>query len=533
MEGDYYFFEKGSTLGCDVAECVHPFQQTHKAFQITRIKRTCPEPRLEVGDIITHMNGKQVSSMHVFGRKFGEDATLRVFNLREVIRFQQQQQQERQHQQQQPQQQPPPPPPRQPPPPPPPPLAPVVVTDRPSDTTRKRQRDEHHDAETKEDEGEEEEEVETPHRQLFETPPQPPPPQEEGFCTPVAANIPQEPPKVREEKILLHPSLRCEGLTKAILSLCDYDDIDKILRGFDILRGNAMRTLASTRNIEECAETTIGFIINNNKKDEDGYAWEVVRMGNTISFHREICRKNVPHGVAKDVDVADGTNTCCECYRHRGNFVKMCRKENELYEVHEQGDVALKNHKHVDIKYKSPTLVMPLLKDKSRQIKVLNKKLARREKWKKQLKKDGIYISNINAAVLFEEKELQRCYDQLMEKGEIEDEEMFSFLFQECMVISKRVKRHGSAKGHIYSPLLIQFSVMLRDKCSASTYDFFRKAFNLPTNRTLCRYSNADSTSPDGLMMETIIQMDSIYNGLKIPELHWKRTVNLGWDSHV
>ena len=92
MEGNSYFFEKGSTLGCDVAEGVHPFQQTHRAFQITKRKRTCRHPQLEVGDIITHINNKQVSSMHVFGRKFSENVTLRVFHLRDVIRFQQQQQ---------------------------------------------------------------------------------------------------------------------------------------------------------------------------------------------------------------------------------------------------------------------------------------------------------------------------------------------------------------------------------------------------------------------------------------------------------
>ncbi len=99
--------------------------------------------------------------------------------------------------------------------------------------------------------------------------------------------------------------------------------------------------------------------------------------------------------------------------------------------------------------------------------------------------------------------------------------------------MNKRIKQHGNAKGHTYSPLLIQFAVMLRDKCSASSYDFFRKAFNLPTNRTLCRYSNADSTSPDGLMMETIIQMATIYDELNIPELHWSRYLNLAWDSHT
>lgn len=199
----------------------------------------------------------------------------------------------------------------------------------------------------------------------------------------------------------------------------------------------------------------------------------------------------------------------------------------------EKGNIALKNHNHVNIQFRSPSLLMPLIRDKNREIKVLKRKIAREKEWRKRLKEDGVYISNVNAEVLFAEEELQRCYDELLEKEIITDDDVFHFLFQECIAVNKRVKAYGNAQGHTYCPLLIQFAVMLRDKCSASSYDFFRKAFNLPTNSTLCRYSNADSTSPDGLMMETIIQMATIYNNLEIPDLHWLRYLNLAWDSHV
>eukprot|EP00985_Skeletonema_marinoi_P006412 scaffold2773_cov120-Skeletonema_marinoi.AAC.1 len=153
---------------------------------------------------------------------------------------------------------------------------------------------------------------------------------------------------------------------------------------------------------------------------------------------------------------------------------------------HERGNVALKNHKHANIEFRSPTLWMPLLKDKNRVIKVLKRKCARHKEWKQRLKEDGVFVSNVNAEVLFAEEELQKCYDELLEKEIITDDDVFHFLFQECIAVNKRIKAHGNAKGHTYSPLLIQFAVMLRDKCSASSYDFFRKAFNLPTNSTLC-----------------------------------------------
>ena len=99
--------------------------------------------------------------------------------------------------------------------------------------------------------------------------------------------------------------------------------------------------------------------------------------------------------------------------------------------------------------------------------------------------------------------------------------------------VRERIKAQGSAKGHRYSGLMIQFACMLRSKTSASMYDFFRRAFNLPPNQTLCQYSNTDSTSPDGPMVHTIIQIADILDGLEIPLGDWERKVNLGWDSHV
>ena len=80
---------------------------------------------------------------------------------------------------------------------------------------------------------------------------------------------------------------------------------------------------------------------------------------------------------------------------------------------------------------------------------------------------------------------------------------------------------------------MIQFACMLRGQMSADLYDFFRKAFNLPPNQTLCLYSNADSTSPDGPMMQTIMQIADIFDKMGIPLNDWRRFVNLGWDSHV
>ena len=107
------------------------------------------------------------------------------------------------------------------------------------------------------------------------------------------------------------------------------------------------------------------------------------------------------------------------------------------------------------------------------------------------------------------------------------------YLFLECLEVGKRIKEQGSSRGHRYSGLLIQFACMLRARCSVNMYEFFRKVFNLPTNGTLCQYASSDSTSPDGVMMQTIIHMADMYKSLEIPLGDWRRRFNLGWDSHV
>ena len=90
-----------------------------------------------------------------------------------------------------------------------------------------------------------------------------------------------------------------------------------------------------------------------------------------------------------------------------------------------------KNHKHEDLVDRSPSLWLSLVRDKSKEIRVLKRRIARHEKWKKQLLKDQVFISkNINAEVLFAEDELQRCYDELLEKEIITDDEIFHFFFQ-------------------------------------------------------------------------------------------------------
>ena len=125
-------------------------------------------------------------------------------------------------------------------------------------------------------------------------------------------------------------------------------------------------------------------------------------------------------------------------------------------------------------------------------------------------------------SLILRSQELKRLRDELMTKVTITQKEIFDYLFEECMAVGEQIKAQGTAKGHEYSSLLITFACMLHAQW-----------INMPPNTTLCRYSNTDSTSPDGLMMQTIIQVSEVFMKLDIPVEDWRRYVNLGWDSHV
>ena len=64
-------------------------------------------------------------------------------------------------------------------------------------------------------------------------------------------------------------------------------------------------------------------------------------------------------------------------------------------------------------------------------------------------------------------------------------------------------------------------------------YEFFRKAFGLPHDTTLLEYSCADSSSPDGLMMQSIAQASQMMDDLGVDDDDFHREGSLSWDSHT
>ena len=126
----------------------------------------------------------------------------------------------------------------------------------------------------------------------------------------------------------------------------------------------------------------------------------------------------------------------------------------------------------------------------------------------------------------------------MSKEGDIDRKEIFEMLFMEMAVVRKRKNKFGDARGHDWSPLMIQFSVYVRHSngggggVNKTMWEFVSNACCLPSNETVMRYSHADTSSPDGPMMETILQNATLLDELAEPLDHPMRYGKLSVDSH-
>ena len=277
-------------------------------------------------------------------------------------------------------------------------------------------------------------------------------------------------------------SLECVGINVETINKLKSEDKSDILAGFFKLASNALRFKKASRMSQNQGEweygaECFGFLLNMNGSNSSGYSWECRQDGEgKYSFHRPECRRNFLLG---DLTTRDGrlstddNETCCKCWQHRHNFFRMCRGEVELCRQAQAGGNPLAGGRHDQNVYRSPTLVIPKIEGLSQRIEILSKRVQRRKTFHEWMKSTEQKMPNVDADYLFDPKELDRLWNQLLEKGEVSDDKIFEFLFEECKLVGARRKAQGNAKGHEYSPLMIQFAVMLRAKCSESTYDFF------------------------------------------------------------
>ena len=77
-----FTLEANSTFGFEVEWANHPIIPRRRAVVITKFKRRCPfRGALNVGDIITHLNDKEVTNPQIFNRKTKHTTTFKKLLL--------------------------------------------------------------------------------------------------------------------------------------------------------------------------------------------------------------------------------------------------------------------------------------------------------------------------------------------------------------------------------------------------------------------------------------------------------------------
>jgi len=358
-----------------------------------------------------------------------------------------------------------------------------------------------------------------------------------GGSSPLEFNVNMEVEDDEDEEERLRKDINnsttCHGISTFTINDSNIRDTDKVRTGFSHLVGNVIRFKANYLSNNQCmwpyGRNVQGFLINQTAKkdaeDDAKYSWKCVDVGDDADMVRVAFQYNGCSGVK-----AVGKQVCQTCWKQRYTLFNLCR--NEVSQREKSQDDPILKGRHDFFLFKSPSIVLPHIAAMSKQVKVL-----RSSKWKKDrviqaLREKEVEVSNVDADYLFEEKVLRQGYEKMKSQIEVDERDILEILFQECMAVKKRMRAKGNAKGHLYSPLLIRFAIMLRNNLSQSKYEFFRRAFGLPTNATLCEYRSADTTADDGLMHETCRQQAIAMHNLNIPRGDFRWHLAMSFDSH-
>jgi hypothetical protein len=331
-------------------------------------------------------------------------------------------------------------------------------------------------------------------------------------------------------KNLFHAGV-CRGITKEVIlsnhRLSSATESENIANGFDHLVGNALRDQATCRSRNggewPFGPSVLGFLRGSANASP---TWECVSLDDVIGFRiKGSCGISAPAG-----------GSCCQwCRGVQSRLFRLCRKE-----VNDRADDAILLGRADQYLLRSPQLVERAMKKQSHTIHLLQKKATRNRDTIARLRATEEVIPNVNVDVLLgDEKQWKTDYAAMMiRETDVSKKEIFAILFQEMEVVRKRKLRDGNSRGHKWSPLMIQFSGYIRQGngpssgVNASTWDFMAQVLNLPTNRTLMKYTHTDTSTPDGLCFETAMQnaelVDKIDSNLESPLRYGKLSV----DSH-
>ena len=324
-------------------------------------------------------------------------------------------------------------------------------------------------------------------------------------------------------------AIMCNGITINVIRVARIQDKEDVERGFFCLLGNAIRYQARVRSHNQGqwlhGHEVLGFLTDEMMSN---LMWQCVDINGIIGFrYNEKCA----------IHITPDHQICNGCEQYQRNFFRMCRREVLAKEGggSHKGPIS-------HMTYSSPTIIRNRLEDQSSAINTLRTSRRNLNRTIDHLRATREVIPNVDENILLgDEADFKRQYKEMMDgEGDVTRQDIFRILFDEMAVVRKRKEKFGHGKGWEWSPIMIQFCVFVRFGNGAGSgmnktmWDFIAQVFNVPPNQTLMKYAHTDTSSPDGVCMETLIQMAEWIDKLTGGDLnHPIRYGKLSVDAHT
>ena len=305
------------------------------------------------------------------------------------------------------------------------------------------------------------------------------------------------------------PAYGCFGLTKLLLQSeagesSDEEYLTNISTGFESLVRVAIRMKANElkekRPRIELMKTE-GFLFNI-KSDGDN-SLKLILKNNTLRNDIEDDVYNAYLFVSTNCTLPKYNESICSaCNSISKQFRRKCAdRGRNIKKEYVPG-------RGINFTSSSPSLVM---KYASHENKVKNKLHcginSLKQRYNKLIDKNGIDLDRDQASLIFN-PDTEKGYKTIIDKeiDSVEQKSLIAYLCKQSWENTLKAQRSGK-KTIRYCSIMIKFATFVRSKMGNRTYDFLSSVYNLPSNSTLNQYDTLDSSAEDGIMHQTLADM--------------------------
>jgi hypothetical protein len=130
-------------------------------------------------------------------------------------------------------------------------------------------------------------------------------------------------------------------------------------------------------------------------------------------------------------------------------------------------------------------------------------------KYKEMVDKSGFDVSTSMGGHLFN-KDTERAAKKItnQEAEWVGQKDLIAYLMKRSAENTRRAQ-HSGKKTVRYCPIVLKFATFVRSKMGNSSYDFLANVFTLPCARSLNNYDTLDSNAEDGIMHQTLDDMEN------------------------